>query len=88
MASDGDRIESLLDRAAELASDRNHEYITLEHLLLSLLQEPLIGKILAEVKTDVTALKVDVANHLDQNMNDIARDGSKPRKTQALSICS
>jgi ATP-dependent Clp protease ATP-binding subunit ClpA len=83
MASDGDRIESLLERAAELASDRNHEYITLEHLLLSLLQEPLIGKILAEVKTDVTALKIDIVNHLDQNMNDIVHDGLKPRKTQA-----
>ncbi len=79
-----DRIESLLERASEMASERNHEYITLEHLLLSLLQDPQVIKILKDVKADVELLQADIITHIDQKMNDIIRDGTQPRKTQAI----
>ena len=35
MAEEYDPIESVLDRAMEFASERNHEYVVLEHLLLA-----------------------------------------------------
>ena len=79
-----DRIESLLERASEMASERNHEYITLEHLLLSLLQDPQVIKILKDVKADVELLQADIITHIDQKMNDVIRDGTQPRKTQAI----
>ena len=34
-----DRIEQIIDRAMDMAGERSHEYVTLEHLLLSILQE-------------------------------------------------
>ena len=79
-----DRIESLLERASEMASERSHEYITLEHLLLSLLQDQQVIKILKDVKADVMLLQADILTHIDQKMNDIIRDGTPPRKTQAI----
>jgi len=79
-----DRIESLLERASEMAADRNHEYITLEHLLLSLLQDQHVLKILKDVKTDVDLLLADIITHVDQKMNNIIREDTQPRKTQAI----
>ena len=43
-----DRIEMILDRAMEFAGERNHEYVTLEHLLFSIMQEEPIQKIITK----------------------------------------
>ena len=39
-------LEQALHRAIKLASDRHHEYATLEHLLLALLDEPDAGQVM------------------------------------------
>ena len=44
-----DPIEQVLDRAMEFASERNHEYVVLEHLLLSLLEEKDIQHLITEI---------------------------------------
>ena len=33
------KVEKMIERAVGIANDNNHEYITLEHILLSLLHE-------------------------------------------------
>ena len=79
-----DRIEMIIDRAMDYASERSHEYVTCEHLLLSILQEQPIQKIIQQLKVDVDLIISDLINHIDNNMSDIVREKSQPRKTQGI----
>jgi len=74
----------IIDRAMDFANERSHEYITCEHLLLSILQEQPIQKIIQQLKVDVDAIISDLINHLDNKMSDIVREKAQPRKTQGL----
>ena len=65
MAEEYDPIESVLDRAMEFASERNHEYVVLEHLLLALANEKEIQSLISEVKGDVDQIMVDCMQYLD-----------------------
>jgi len=79
-----DRIEMLIDRAMDYASERSHEYVTLEHLLLSILQEQPIQQIIKKLKVDVDKIVIELSHHVDNKMSDIIREKTQPRKTQAL----
>ena len=68
-----DRIEMLLDRAMDYASERSHEYVTLEHLLLSILQEQPIQQIIKKLKVDVDKIMMELSHHVDNKMSDIIR---------------
>ena len=48
------------------------------------MQDQQVIKILKDVKADVMLLQADILTHIDQKMNDIIRDGTPPRKTQAI----
>ena len=74
----------ILDRAMEIAGERNHEYVTLEHLLFSILQEDPIQKIIEKCKIDVEPIIGELLVHIDTKMPDLVREGVQPRKTQAL----
>ena len=47
-----DKIEPIVKRAFKLAEDHKHQYVTLEHLLHSLLRDRGIGSFLKEIKVD------------------------------------
>ncbi len=79
-----DRIEMIIDRAMEFAQERDHEYVTLEHLLLSILQEDPIQKIIESLNVDNSKLIIDIVEHIDTKMLDLVRNNTQPRKTQAL----
>ena len=79
-----DRIEMLLDRAMDYASERSHEYVTLEHLLLSILQEQPIQQIIKKLKVDVDKIMMELSHYVDNRMSDIIREKTQPRKTQSL----
>ena len=59
MAEEYDPIESVLDKAMEYASERNHEYVVLEHLLLALANEKEIQSLIVEVKGDIDQIMID-----------------------------
>jgi ATP-dependent Clp protease ATP-binding subunit ClpA len=50
-------LEQALHRAIKLASDRHHEYATLEHLLLALTEEGDAQQVLKACNVDIEALK-------------------------------
>jgi ATP-dependent Clp protease ATP-binding subunit ClpA len=74
----------ILDRAMEFAGERNHEYVTLEHLLFSIMQEEPIQKIIEKCNIDFEPIIADLLVHIDTKMPDLVKDGVQPRKTQAL----
>jgi ATP-dependent Clp protease ATP-binding subunit ClpA len=81
-----DRIEELVDRAVEMATENKHEYVTLEHLLYSLLQEDEIIKLISKSEVDLAELNKEVGNHIKVDKQDIVLDKEEvtPQKTQSL----
>ena len=81
-----DRIEDLVGRAVDIATENSHEYVTLEHLLYSLLQEEEIIKLITDIEVDVSALNASVGNHIKEDKKDITLSDEHvtPQKTQSL----
>lgn len=84
-----DRLKSLFDEAIKIARKHNHEYVTLEHLLLVLIIQPEIIDMLKEkpsVKPD--ALRKDLGEHIETKMFDIKmKEDVYPKRTQATERC-
>ena len=80
-----DPIEQALDRAMEYASERNHEYVVLEHLLLSLMEEKDIQNLVSEIGGETDEIMHDCMSYLDHSLKDIVIESEEaPRKTSAL----
>ena len=77
-------VENILQKAMDLASEREHEYVTLEHILLQLIKSKPISKLCEEVQVDVTALQQDLENYLEGDEDNLkSQNGAKgaPKKT-------
>ena len=69
----------------EYASERNHEYVVLEHLLLALTNEKEIQSLIVDVNGDIEKIMVDCMEYLDSQLKDIVVESTDaPRKTSAL----
>lgn len=58
------KVEKMIERAVALANDNNHEYVTLEHILLSLLTEKEINDLLIAIKVTPSKIKADTIQFL------------------------
>ena len=80
-------LENIFENAVKEAEKRRHEYVTIEHVLLSLIKDKQIGTVLHDFKVNVGMLIKDVEDYLDTKCNDIVTKGSEPmtpRKTASL----
>jgi len=59
-------LERRLSEAAELAKTSRHEFITLEHILISLCSSPQTAEILTALKVDVPTLKIRLREFLQK----------------------
>ena len=58
-------LEQSLHRALAQASERNHEYATLEHLLLALTEDQDAVAVLRACGVDIEKLRRDISEYLD-----------------------
>jgi len=84
-----DRISITLERAVQFANSLTHEYVTLEHLLFSMIEEKDVSDLLTDMEVDAGAIIKDVEKYL-KTREDITNMASattrqSPRKTVALS---
>jgi len=80
-----DKIEPIVKRAFHLAETNNHQYVTLEHLLHSLLRDKSINVFLKELKVDSKNILKEIDHHVIHKMNDIKSNNErKPKKTNSL----
>jgi ATP-dependent Clp protease ATP-binding subunit ClpA len=61
-------LEAALHRALEYANERNHEYATLEHLLLALLDDRDAAAVMRACNVEVDVLRRRVSDYLDQEL--------------------
>ena len=80
-------LENIFENAVKEAEKRKHEYVTIEHVLLSLIKDENIGTTLKEFKVDTKLLIKEVEEYLNTKCNDIVTKGTNPvvpRKTASL----
>ena len=67
-------LEQTLHRALSLASERRHEYATLEHLLLGLAEDTDAATVLKACGVDLDKLRNDLTEFLDKDLAGLATD--------------
>ncbi len=79
-------LEHSLQRALAIAADFNHEYATLEHLLLALLDDDEAIKVLGAAMTDIGLLRVELELFIQDKLSSITNDNRQidPRPTSAF----
>ncbi len=75
MPSFSKSLESALHRALEYANERNHEYATLEHLLLALLDDRDAAAVMRACNVEVDTLRRRVTDYLDQELQGLVVKG-------------
>lgn len=81
---DNQPINEILERAFRLALNSEHEYVTLEHLTMVLLEHKDIVDILSAVNINAAPIIEDIKTFLDSQDYLVVSGLTKPRKTQSL----
>ena len=76
-------LEEGLHRALALANDRNHEYATLEHLLLALLDDQDAAAVMKACNVDTSVLKTQLTNYIDNELSSLVVDDGEDSKPTA-----
>src|ERR1041384_889937 len=75
-------LEQSLHRALALANERHHEYATLEHLLLALIDDQDAAAVMRACNVDLEALRRSLVEYVDTELANLTTDGrggdSKP----------
>ncbi|NTJ42479.1 ATP-dependent Clp protease ATP-binding subunit ClpA [Agrobacterium larrymoorei] len=74
-------LEKALHQALTFANERHHEYATLEHLLLALIEDVDAAAVMGACNVDLTALRKTVADYVDNELSNLVTgydEDSKP----------
>ena len=75
-------LEQTLNRALSLASERRHEYATLEHLLLGLADDSDAATVLRACGVDLDKMRADLTEFLDKDLHGLASERpAEPKPT-------
>ena len=78
-------LEETVRRAAAFANDRRHEFVTLEHLLLSLTEDQDAVAVLRACGVDLDKLREDLLTYLDHDLAYLITDSlADPRTTESF----
>src|SRR3954463_9743966 len=76
-------LEESLHRAVAYANQRKHEYATLEHLLLSLVDDEEAAGVMRACDVDLNAIKKSLLNYLDTELKSLVVDDGEDAKPTA-----
>src|SRR5580704_12436224 len=75
-------LEQALHHAIKLAGDRHHEYATLEHLLLALVDDADASQVMKACNVDVETLRKTVQKYVDTDLATlVTEDGEDAKPT-------
>ncbi|HCJ00018.1 MAG TPA: ATP-dependent Clp protease ATP-binding subunit ClpA, partial [Sulfitobacter sp.] len=86
MPSFSSTLEQAIHAALALANARKHEFATLEHLLLALIDEPDAVQVMKACSVDMTELRETLVEFVDEDLNNLVTDvdGSEAVPTAAF----
>jgi ATP-dependent Clp protease ATP-binding subunit ClpA len=76
-------LEQSLHRALALANERHHEYATLEHLLLALIDDQDAAAVMRACNVDLDKLRRSLTSYLESELENLVSDGSEDSKPTA-----
>jgi len=76
-------LEQALHRALALAGERRHEYATLEHLLLALVDDQDAAAVMRACNVEVDVLKRNLVEYVDTELSNLTGDGRQDAKPTA-----
>ena len=76
-------LEETLHRAVHYANERRHEYATLEHLLLALVDDPDAGNVMTACNVDLVTLKTALTLYVDTDLAALATSDGEDAKPTA-----
>ena len=76
-------LEEGMRRSLELASERNHEYATLEHLLLALTDDEDAADVMRACAVDLDVLRENLLHYIDVELAGLAVEGNHECKPTA-----
>src|SRR3569623_512962 len=76
-------LEQSLHRALALANERHHEYATLEHLLLALIDDQVAAAVMRACNVDTDKLKRNLSSYLESELDNLVTDGAEDSKPTA-----
>ena len=76
-------LEQSLHRALALANERHHEYVTLEHLLLSLTEDQDAVAVLRACGVDIDGLRRDLSDYIDEELSSLITNRTEEAKPTA-----
>src|SRR5690349_5237338 len=77
------QLEESLHRAVAYANQRKHEYATLEHLLLSLVDDEDAAAVMRACDVDLQALRTSLVNYLETEFENVVDQGGEDAKPTA-----
>ena len=88
MLEPSEDLQNIFDKAIELASSLNHEYITLEHLTLAIVTDDKFAQFVAEYPGELEYVKTNLDHFIRNQLSEItASKKVKPQKTQSVERC-
>src|SRR5271170_1307738 len=76
-------LEQSLHRALALANERHHEYATLEHLLLALIEDQDAAAVMRACNVDLEKLRRSLIAYLESELDNLVTDGGEDSKPTA-----
>src|SRR5438270_710899 len=76
-------LEQSLHRALALANERHHEYATLEHLLLALIEDQDAAAVMRACNVDLEKLRRSLIAYLESELDNLVSDGAEDSKPTA-----
>ncbi|WP_116599338.1 ATP-dependent Clp protease ATP-binding subunit ClpA [Primorskyibacter marinus] len=86
MPSFSTTLEQAIHAALALANSRAHEFATLEHLLLALIDEPEAARVMKACSVDTEELRTSLVEYIDDDLSNLVTDieGSEAVPTAAF----
>src|SRR6202051_4201681 len=76
-------LEQSLHRALALANERHHEYATLEHLLLALIEDQDAAAVMRACNVELEKLRRSLVAYLESELENLVTDGAEDSKPTA-----
>src|SRR6478735_3198745 len=76
-------LEQSLHRALAIANERHHQYATLEHLLLSLIDDSDAAAVMRACSVDLDKLRTSLVNYLETEFENLVTEGADDAKPTA-----
>src|SRR5436305_1875909 len=76
-------LEQSLHRALALANERHHEYATLEHLLLALIEDQDAAAVMRACNVDLEKLKRSLTGYIESELDNLVTEGNEDSKPTA-----